>query len=450
MRELLEDAATRAIRYLEDLPGRSVAPTPEAVARLGELDIPLPDNPTDAREVIRLLDEIGSPATLATAGPRFFGWVIGGSVPAAVASNWLATAWDQNTGLFAAAPTATVLEEIARKWLLELLGLPTGSGICFVTGATMANFTALASARDATLRKVGWDAAARGLFGAPEIQVVVSAEAHPSVTKALGMLGLGRERIVRVPTDDQGRMRSAEVPEICPPAIVCLQAGNLNTGAFDPAPEIVELAKAGGAWVHVDGAFGLWTAACPELAHLMEGFEQADSWATDAHKWLNVPCDSGLGFVRDPENLKAAMSVSAAYLPIGDHREPSMYVPELSRRARGVDIYAALRSLGRSGVAEIVRRDCVCGRRMADGLREAGYQVLNDVVLNQILVSFGSVEETRRVVEAVQREGTCWCGGTVWQGKTAMRISVCSWRTTEADAEASLQAILKVAHSASS
>ena len=445
MRELLHSVAERAARYLEEVRERGVAPTEEAVLGLGRLLEPLPGGPTAPEEVVRLLDEVGSPATMGVAGPRFFGFVIGGSLPAALGANWLASAWDQNAGLFAATPVSAVLEEVALGWLLDALALPASCGGAFVTGATVANFTALAAARHAVLERAGWDVEGKGLFGAPEIQVVVGEEAHPSVIKSLGMLGLGRERVARVPVDGQGRMIAGRLPEMREPCIVCVQAGNVNTGAFDPAGEICAQAHAAGAWVHVDGAFGLWAAANPRHARLVEGCEQADSWATDAHKWLNVPFDSGLAFVRDPEILRATMGLTAAYLPQGEHREPSQYVPELSRRARGVDVWAALKSLGRSGLAELVDRCCGCAQRFAEGLAGAGFEVLNDVVLNQVLVSFGAPEETLRVIAAIQKDGTCWCGGTVWQGRHAMRISVCSWATTEADVDRSLEAILRIA-----
>jgi glutamate/tyrosine decarboxylase-like PLP-dependent enzyme len=445
MRELLHSVAERAARYLEGIQERRVSPSADAVRDLARFHEPLPEGPAAPEEVIRLLDEVGSPATVGVAGPRFFGFVIGGSLPAALGANWLASAWDQNAGLFAATPVSAVLEEVSLGWLLEALALPPECGGAFVTGATVANFTALAAARHAVLARVGWNAEARGLFGAPEIQVVVSQETHPSVIKSLGMLGMGRERVVKVPVDAQGRMRAEAFPELQGPAIVCVQMGNVNTGAFDPVEEICRRAHASGAWVHVDGAFGLWAAASPRYAHLARGAANADSWATDAHKWLNVPYDSGLAFVRDATHLRGAMSLTAAYLPQGEHREPSQYVPELSRRARGVDIWAALKSLGRGGLAELIDRNCRCARRFADGLAAAGYEILNDVVLNQVLVSFGTPEETGRVIAGLQRDGTCWCGPTLWQGRTAMRISVSSWATTEADVNRSLAAILRVA-----
>jgi len=407
----------------------------------------LPEFPAEPELVLETLDRIGSPATVGMAGPRFFGFVIGGSLPAALAANWLAGAWDQNVGLYVASPIGTVVEEICLKWLLNLLQLPEDCGAAFVTGATMANFTALAAARHALLGRAGWDVEAHGLFGAPAIRVIVGDEAHPSVIKALGMLGLGRSRVVRMPVDTQGRMIAASLPALDQMTIVCIQAGNVNTGAFDPAVEICERAQGSGAWVHVDGAFGLWAAASPRYAHFTAGVTLADSWATDAHKWLNVPYDSGLAFVKDPATLKAAMSLSAAYLPQGQHREPSQYTPELSRRARGVEIWAALKSLGRAGIAELIERNCRLACQFAEGLRRHGFEILNEVVLNQVLVSFGDKERCLRVIARVQQDGTCWCGPTEWNGRTAMRISVCSWRTQESDVERSIGAIVAAAAS---
>jgi glutamate/tyrosine decarboxylase-like PLP-dependent enzyme len=445
MRELLHSVALRAARYLEDIQDRRVGPSAEAVRDLAQFHEPLPEGPTAPQEVIRMLDEVGSPATMGIAGPRFFGFVIGGALPAALGANWLASAWDQNTGLFAATPISATLEEVSLRWLLDALALPPGCGGAFVTGATVANFTALAAARHAVLARAGWDVEAQGLFGAPPIQVVVGEETHPSVFKSLGMLGMGRERVVRVPVDGEGRMLAGALPELGAPSIVCVQAGNVNTGSFDPVPEVCRRAHAAGAWVHVDGAFGLWAAASPRHAHLVAGVADADSWATDAHKWLNVPYDSGLAFVRDADHLAGAMSLTAAYLPQGERREPLNFVPELSRRARGVDIWAALKSLGRSGLGELIDRNCRCAQRFADGLAGAGYEILNDVILNQVLVSFGSPEITGRVIAGIQEDGTCWCGPTLWQGRAAMRISVSSWATTEADVDRSLQAILRIA-----
>jgi len=443
--EVLKKTLAAALDYLDKLETRPVAPRPETVAALSSLEGELPQTSTGANEVVELLDKFGSPATVGMAGGRFFGFVIGGALPAALAASWLVSAWDQNAGLWVSAPSSAALEEIALEWTRELLGLPEGTGGAVVTGATVANFTALAAARHRLLEQAGWDVENDGLFGAPPITVVVGEEAHVSLFKALGMLGLGKKRVIRVPVDGQGRMRADALPHLDEHTIVCLQAGNVNTGAFDPAAAICQEARNAGAWVHVDGAFGLWAAASPAYRHLVHGFELADSWATDAHKWPNIGYDCGLALVREPEILRAAMGMSAAYLKRGASREPSDYTPELSRRARGVELWAGLRSLGRDGMASIVERTCAHAGRFAQGLGEAGYQILNEVVINQVLVSFGSPEKTHRTVERIQADGTCWCGPTVWQGKTAMRISVSSWATTEEDVERSLAAMLRAA-----
>ncbi|MGD2270579.1 MAG: aminotransferase class V-fold PLP-dependent enzyme [Desulfobacterales bacterium] len=445
MRDLLLETAERAAHYLTNLASRRVAPLPNAIERLAELDQPLPAEPTDPQTVLNLLDDFGSPATVATAGSRFFGFVVGGALPAALAANWLAGAWDQNAGMRVLSPVAAVLEQISIRWLIDIFSLTPGAGGGFTTGATMANFAALAAARHALLKKQNWDVESRGLFGAPPLTVVVGEEVHVSVLKALSLLGFGRDRVVRVPVDGQGRMRAEALPKISGTAIICIQAGNVNTGAFDPAAEICAAAHDAGAWVHVDGAFGLWAAAAPRRAHLSEGIDQADSWATDAHKWLNVPQDSGIVICRKPENLWAAMSTSAAYLVSNGSAEPHHAVPEMSRRARGIEIWAALRSLGKSGLANLIEKNCQQASRFACGLRDAGHQVLNDVILNQVLVSFGNAATTHRVIEGIQADGTCWCGGTVWQGHTAMRISVSSWATTDADVERSIETIRHIA-----
>jgi len=446
MRKLLENAAQRAISYLEGLDARGVAPSPEAIAKLAILEEPFPEESSRAENTLKLLDEVGSPATMAMAGPRFFGFVIGGSLPVTLAANWLAGAWDQNSAYYRATPSTAQLEAIALRWLLELFHLPREYGGAFVSGATMANFSALAAARHAVLKRAGWNVEADGLFGAPSMTVVVGGEAHPSLIKSLGLLGLGRSRVIKVPADSQGRMRADALPAIAGPTIVCAQAGNVNTGSFDPISEICEAAHRAGAWVHVDGAFGLWAMAVPSMSQLTAGMSEADSFATDFHKWLNVPYDSGLALVRDADALQAAMAVTAEYLPTASPvRNPSDFVPELSRRARGVEVWAALRSLGREGVVALVERNCRQARRFAEGFRVAGYSVLNDVVLNQVLVAFGDAENTTRVISEIQEDGTCWCGGTVWQGQAAMRISVSSWATTDEDVEQSLEAMLRVA-----
>lgn len=440
---LLSDAADRAARYLNGLDSRPVRALPDAVERLtAALDEPLPEQPCDPAEVLRLLDEVGSPATIASAGGRYFGFVTGGALPASLAANWLAGAWDQNSFSFTASPATALIEETALAWVKQALGLPEAAAGALVTGATMANFTSLAAARSRLLDDAGWDVEAQGLFGAPEITVLVGDEVHASLLKVLGMLGLGRERVVRVPVDEQGRMRADALPEIAGPTILCLQAGNVNSGAFDPAAAIIPRAKAAGAWVHVDGAFGLWAAAAPARAHLMAGYEQADSWATDAHKWLNVPYDGGVAIVRDDQALNRAMSISGAYIAPSGRRDAMAYTPESSRRARSVEVWAALKSLGRSGLAEMIERNCRQATRVAEGLVAAGLEIMNEVVLNQVVVALGDAERSAAVIAALQASGEAWCGGTTWRGRPAMRVSVSSWATTDQDIERALAAII--------
>ena len=445
MKDLLLKTAEYASNFLTGLENRPVAPEPAALVRLEALDRPLPDQPRDPMEVLELLHQYASPAATAMNGGRYFGYVVGASLPAALAANWLAGAWDQNAFSTKSSPMAAFVEQVAVRWLLEVLGLPPDCGVGLTTGAAMANFSALAAARRAVLLKTGWDVDEDGLQGAPPLTVVAGEEAHPTVLKGLGLLGLGRKQVVTVPVDSQGRMKPGALPKIKGPAIVILQAGNVNTGAFDPADELIPQARSQGAWVHVDGAFGLWAGASPRKAHLMAGFKAADSWATDGHKWLNLPYDCGLALVREASALRGAMTLSAPYLPVTAQRQPMDYTPEASRRARGVDLYAALYALGRTGLADLIDRNCCQAERLAQGLREAGYEILNEVVLNQVLVAFGDEEKTMRVIEGVQAEGTCWCGPTVWQGRTAMRLSVSSWVTRDEDVELSLAAIIKVA-----
>ncbi len=443
--DLLASTAGRALAYLEGIDRRPVAPTEAAVRALAQLDEPLPERPTDPAAVIDLLDRVGSPATVASAGGRFFGLVVGGALPATVAAHWLADVWDQEAGMEASSPTAVALESVAHRWLLELFGFPAGSGSAFVTGATMANFTALAAARGAVLARVGWDVEADGLQGAPAVTVVVGEEVHPSVRKALGLLGLGRNRVSVVPTDRQGRLVADRIPPLQGPTIVCAQAGNVNSGASDPFREIAARVHEAGGWLHIDGAFGLWAAISPTKAPLVAGYQDADSWATDAHKWLNTPYDSGLAFVRDAEAIRRAMSVSAAYLPSGAGRQPDHYTPELSRRARGVEVWAAIKSLGKSGLIDLVDRCCRHAERFAAGLGGAGFEILNEVVLNQVVAAVGDTEMTDRVVARIQRDGVCWCGATTWEGRRAIRISVSSWATTERDVDLSIAAIVAAA-----
>ncbi len=448
MKELLAETAVRAARYVGAIGDRKVAPRAEDIPPLESLGGPLPDNPCEPAEVLALLDDVGSPATVATTGGRYFGFVVGGALPAALATNWLATAWDQNAAMQIMSPVAAKVEDIVRDWTLDLLGLPSTSGVGFVTCTTMANFSGLAAARSALLQRVGWNVEEDGMFEAPPIRVVVGEEVHVSLLKALSMVGLGRSRVIKVPADAQGRMRADALPVLDEHTIVCLQAGNVNTGAFDPAKEICARAREAGAWVHVDGAFGLWAAVSPQYAPLLEEVNAADSWAIDCHKWLNVPYDSGMVVVRDPEHLRRALAAgSAAYLTQAAGREPWQYTPDSSRRARGIELWAAMRSLGRSGLREMIERNCRQAKLFAERLRAAGFAVLNDVVLNQVLVSFGSPEQTRRVIAEIQADGTCWCGGTVWQGHTAMRISVSCWATTDDDVERSAATMIRIAKS---
>jgi glutamate/tyrosine decarboxylase-like PLP-dependent enzyme len=457
LRSLLGEATTLAAEFLEELAERRVTPTASADELRAELGGPLPEGPREPRRVLAELARGVEPGLMATPGGRFFGFVIGGSLPAALAADWLTSAWDQNAGLYVAAPAASVVEEVCGAWLTELFGLPQGISYGLVTGGQMANFTALAAARHHVLKEAGWDVEADGLLGAPRLGVIVGEERHVTIDRALRFLGLGSSSLHPVPADEQGRMRPdalrLALAESSGPTIVCAQAGNVNTGAIDPLDAICDAAGEAGAWVHVDGAFGMWAATSPALRHIVRGLERADSWATDAHKWLNVPYDSGLVFCAHPDTHRAAMGTHASYLvhSEGSERDQLDWNPEASRRARGFPIYAAIRSLGRNGIADLVDRCYSHARRFSEALaREPGVEVLNDVALNQVLVRFldpGGDHDarTRAVVGAVQEDGTCWLGGTTWQGKAAMRISVSNWSTTTEDVDRSVAAILRAA-----
>ena len=445
MRDLLQETGERAAKFLESLPERRVSAARNAEELVAVLGGELPQKGLPASEIVERLDVIGVQGVVASAGPRYFGFVTGGALPASLAANWLATAWDQNAFSEVGSPTGAAIEQVAMRWVLETLELPADAGAAFVTGATMANFTALAAARRAVLLAHGYDVDRHGLQGAPNITVVVGEQAHATLFKALGMLGLGRDRVCRVPVDPQGRMLVDSIPHLDGPVIVCTQAGNVNSGAFDPVGAVCDAVGGRDVWVHVDGAFGLWARVSRRFAALSAGIERADSWATDAHKWLNVPYDSGLAIVRDAGALRGTMSVHADYLPGRISRDPFEFTPETSRRMRGIEIWAALLSLGRDGIEELVDRNCLQARRFAAGLLDAGWEILNDVVLNQVLVAFGDDRATTDVIRGVQREGTCWCGKTNWNGRAAMRISVSSWATTDKDVERSLAAILRVA-----
>jgi glutamate/tyrosine decarboxylase-like PLP-dependent enzyme len=458
IRSLLDQTAGLAADYLEALPERPVGWMVDADELRSRLGGPLPATPADPHDVIADLAAGVEPGLVASPGGRYFGFVIGATTPAAVAADWLTSAWDQNAGLYVCCPSSAVIEEIAGAWLAELLGLPAGVGFGLVTGCQMAHVTALAAARHRVFARAGWDVGERGLIGAPPVRVLAGVERHITVDRALRLLGFGTGCVTPIPADAQGRMLPGALREAIAagdgPAIVCAQAGNVNTGAFDPLEEIADIAEQAGAWLHVDGAFGLWAAASPAHRDLVAGSERADSWAVDAHKWLNVPYDSGIAFCADREAHQAAMGVRASYLihaGEGGPRDALEWNPEFSRRARGFPIYAAIRSLGRSGVAEMIDRCCAHARRFAEALREPPHvEVLNDVVLNQVLVRFlddaGDHDaRTDAVIEAVQQDGTCWLSGTTWQGMRAMRISVSSHATSSDDVERSIEAILRAA-----
>jgi glutamate/tyrosine decarboxylase-like PLP-dependent enzyme len=451
--DLLRRAAELAIDYRSSLPDRRVGVAPGLTSDdlRRSLGGPLPLEGVDPRTVVDELAANVDPGLIAISGPRYFGLVMGGSVPAALAVDWLTSAWDQNVGLYLATPAAAIVEEVVADWLVELLGLPTGTTVGFVSGGTMANYTTLAAARHAVLRRVGWDVEEQGLIDAPSVRVIVGTDVHVSVMNALRYLGLGRARAERIPSDDEGRMDPDGLAEALEqrtePTIVCAQAGDVNTGAFDPIDRIADAVEAHpNAWLHIDGAFGLWAAASARLRHQVRGLERADSWATDAHKWLNVPYDSGIAFVRDGAAHRASMGVAAAYLPPapGEERDPFEYVPEMSRRARGFPLYAAIRSLGRNGIAEMVERGCDLAARMARRLaNHADVRIVNEVVLNQVLVAVGDQSMTKDVIARIQADGTLWLGGSTFHGTPVLRISVTGWNTRQDDIDRSAEAILR-------
>jgi glutamate/tyrosine decarboxylase-like PLP-dependent enzyme len=440
LRDLLGLTADLAADFYETLPDRPVYPAATAEELRASLGGPLPQHPLDPRTVIAQLAAAASPGLVAEPGGRYFGFVIGGSVPAALAADWLVTAWDQNAGLYVGGPSAAIAEEVAAGWLKELLDIPAEASYAFVTGGQIANFTALASARNHVLQRAGWDVERDGLTGAPRVRVVVGAKRHGTIDRALRMLGLGAPTDV-VEADAHGRLIAERLALTDEPTIVCAQAGEVNTGAFDPFDAIADARdSAANAWLHVDGAFGLWAAVPQRLRPLVAGSNRADSWATDAHKWLNVPYDCGIAFCRHPEAQLGAFSARAAYLVYEDARDAMDWTPESSRRARGFPVYAAIRSLGRAGIAELVERCCTHARRFADGLRELGAEVLNDVELNQVLFRFADDEQTRALLAHVQESGEAWMSGTTWDGRAAIRISVSSWQTSEDDVERTLAA----------
>jgi glutamate/tyrosine decarboxylase-like PLP-dependent enzyme len=452
----LGEAFAHAVAYLDGLPERPVRAGASLAELRAALGGPLPEEPQDPAAVVAALVAAAEPGIVASGSGRYFGFVVGGTTPAALAADWLATAWDQNAGLYVLGPAAAVVEEVAGAWITDLLGLPAEASVGFVTGAQMANFTALAAALHTVLGRAGWDLGSAGLWGAPRVRILAGEERHGTIDRALRFLGVGTAAVESVPVDARGRLRVDALDDALDdrPTIVCAQVGEVNTGAVDPVGAVCEVAHPRGAWVHVDGAFGLWAAASPRLRPLVAGAERADSWATDAHKWLNVPYDCGLVFCADPSAHRAAMGARGGYLVRGasGERDPLDHNPEHSRRARGFAVYAGLRALGRSGVADLVERCCAAARRFADDLgAEPGVEILNEVVLNQVLVRFGDSDElTRAVVDRVQRDGTCWLSGTVYRGRAAMRISVSNWSTDEADVARSVAAIRRCARDAAS
>jgi glutamate/tyrosine decarboxylase-like PLP-dependent enzyme len=442
---VLDDAGRRALAYATGVDDRPASPDAAARLALSAFDEPLPVRGRDALETLALLDDVGSPATMASTGRHYFGFVNGATLPVALGAAWLADAWDQNAALPAMSPIAAKLHDVASQWLVELLEMPSGTGAAFVTGATVANATALAAARDAMLARVGWDVQADGLFGAPPIEVVIGERAHSTLKKSLGLVGLGRNRVTVVPADAQGRMRAELLPDSDGPVLVCAQAGEVNTGAFDPFDDIADWLAPRRGWLHVDGAFGLWAMADPTRAHLTRGLARADSWATDGHKWLNVTYDCGIVFVREPQDLRRTFAATAGYLPTDSGFEAMHHTPQSSQRARQIEVWAVLRTLGRHGVAELVTRACDAAVTIATRLDEHGFTVLNDVVLNQVLLQFRDGPTTEALIAAVQADGRIWCGPTSWNGATAMRVSVSSWKTDRSDAALAADVIVECA-----
>jgi len=444
---LFESASRAALEYMRSVAERPVFPPPAAVAKLNIFDEPLPDSPGEPAAMLALLHEHGSPATVAQTGGRYFGFVNGGALPAALAVKWLADVWDQNAGMFVGSPIASALESICERWLKDLLGLPESTVAGLVTGTSIATLCGLAAGRDELLRRAGWDASKRGLFGAPEIRVILGAQAHATVFKALALLGLGAERVVVVPADCQGRIEANSIPKLDDRTLLILQAGNVNSGAFDSFAVCADARKAG-SWVHIDGAFGLWAAASPRRRHLTEGFELADSWSVDAHKTLNAPYDNGIILCRHHDALVRSMQLSGSYIVYSEQRDGMIYTPEMSRRARAVELWATLKALGRKGVAALVDELCANAKLFAELLTREGFTICNDVCFNQVLVSCGSSQLTRATLQAIQKSGECWCGGATWADQFVIRISVCSFMTTRQDIERSTRAFVTARQSA--
>ena len=440
---MLEQAKKYALEYRHEIVDRTVFPSSAALRGLDIFDEPLPSDPADPRRVLELLHQVGSPATVAHTGGRYFGFVVGGILPAALAAKWLADTWDQNAGMFVGSPIASSLESVCERWLRELLGLPESTVAGFVSGTSIATLCGVAAGRNELLRRLGWDVQAKGLFGAPEIRVVLGAQAHSTVFKALSILGLGQEQVTSVPVDDQGRMVPDRAGELDNRTLLILQAGNVNSGAFDPFTPLCTAARERGGWVHIDGAFGLWAAASRKRSHLTEGIALADSWSADAHKTLNAPYDNGIIFCRDRTALIRAMQMAGSYIVFSEQRDGMIYTPEMSRRGRGMELWATLKALGRNGVADLV--DSLCDRAVefAEGLRKEGFLIRNEVCFNQVLVSCSTPKETQATLAIIQKTGECWCGGATWNNEPVIRISVCSFMTSAADIERSVRAFVQ-------
>jgi glutamate/tyrosine decarboxylase-like PLP-dependent enzyme len=441
-KNLFEQARSYAYDYMNDVFDRNVFPSEVAIKNLNIFDETLPETPSHPEEILHLLHKYGSPATVSQIGGRYFGFVNGSSIPISLAAKWLSDVWDQNAALYNISPLVSQLESTCEKWLIDLFSLPAETVAGFVSGTSMAIMCGLAAGRNELLKRLGWDVNSDGLFGAPNLRVVISEQAHASAYKALALLGLGKERVTRAPVDAQGRVIASCMPRLDDHTLVIIQAGNVNSGAFDPIDEICDQARQVNAWVHIDGAFGLWAAGSPKKQYLTQGLEKADSWSVDAHKTLNTPYDCGIVLCKNREALVTAMQATGSYILYSEKRDGMHYTPEMSRRARVVELWAALKFLGRDGVAELIDGLCAHARQFAEQLALNGFSILNDVVFNQILVACTTPELTKLTLENIQKSGECWCGGAVWNGKPVIRISVCSWATTKADIERSVAAFI--------
>ncbi|MCG8336708.1 MAG: aminotransferase class V-fold PLP-dependent enzyme [Proteobacteria bacterium] len=442
-KQLFETAKDFACDYMSTAYDRHVNPTDQAIDDLNRFQEPLPANMCSAHDLLKLLHDVGSPASVTVTGGRYFGFVNGSSYPAALAAKWLSAVWDQNPALYVISPIVSKLEEICEQWLVELFGLPEETVAGLVSGTSTATMCGLAAGRLELFKRQGWDVNQKGIAGAPPIRVVAGTQAHATVFKALALLGFGRENIETVPVDDQGRMISSQLPELDDKTLLIVQAGNVNSGAFDPLEEICDKANKAEAWVHIDGAFGLWAEASGRFRHLTKGLEKADSWSVDGHKTLNTPYDCGIVLCKHPEVLVEAMQASGSYIQYGEHRDSMLYTPEMSRRSRAVELWATMKYLGRKGIEELVDRLCDNAQELADQLKTAGFTIHNDVVFNQVLVSCETSDQTTATLANIQSSGDCWCGGSTWNDRPVIRISVCSWKTAKEDIEKTVACFIK-------